>query len=63
METQYLLRAFEKTVEDLADDFQRNGAFSFTSEVDVQAALFGRLRADLRKLIESNCEHGIAGVE
>ena len=41
-----LLPALDKTITDLAYDFSGDGAFSFATEADVQAALFGRLRAN-----------------
>jgi hypothetical protein len=42
-----LLPALDKTITDLAYDFSGEGAFSFATEADVQAALFGRLRANV----------------
>ena len=59
METQHILLAFEKTVEDLADDFRGKSAFSFATEADVQAALFGRLRAngEFYRKVESEKVH------
>lgn len=42
-----LIPALDKTITDLAYDFRGDGAFSFATEADVQAALFGRLRANV----------------
>jgi len=46
-EPSQLVAALDKTIMDLAYDFSGDGAFSFATEADVQAALFGRLRANV----------------
>lgn len=46
-EPSQLVAALDKTIVDLAYDFSGDGAFSFATEADVQATLFGRLRANV----------------
>jgi len=46
-EPSQLIAALDKTIMDLAYDFTGDGAFSFATEADVRAALFGRLRANV----------------
>lgn len=42
-----IVAALDKTIEELARDFRGDGAFSFSTEADVQSTLLGRLRANV----------------
>jgi hypothetical protein len=42
-----LVSTLDRTIEDLGYDFRGDGAFSFATEADVQAALLGRLRGNV----------------
>jgi len=45
VEPSQIVSVLEKTIDDLADDFYEESAFSFATEADVQSTLLGRLRA------------------
>ena len=47
-EPSQLNAALDKTIEDLAEDFRGDGAFSFATEGDVQSTSLGRLRANVK---------------